>query len=187
MKKIAVVLISLILLGCEATPVQNASQVKTKSKLNPDIQLPLDVSVAYYVDKSKPDRKINFYGKLEEAAELVVKDFFSNSEKLSSTSDFDYLIQLGAVSDWDFVWGGYESDLELVIKNRNGDTVFKRQVQSSASGTGGVYDFNAVYNAFVKSIKENLIISGLYEDGSLTPLSQKINDEFNIECDSNFE
>ena len=76
MKKIAVVLISLILLGCEATPVQNASQVKTKSKLNPDIQLPLDVSVAYYVDKSKPDRKINFYGKLEEAAELVVKDFF---------------------------------------------------------------------------------------------------------------
>ncbi len=157
MKKIAVVLISLILLGCEATPVQNASQVKTKSKLNPDIQLPLDVSVAYYVDKSKPDRKINFYGKLEEAAELVVKDFFSNSEKLSSTSDFDYLIQLGAVSDWDFVWGGYESDLELVIKNRNGDTVFKRQVQSSASGTGGVYDFNAVYNAFVKSIKENLI------------------------------
>jgi len=30
-----------------------------------------------------------------------------------------------------------------------------------------------------KSIKENLIISGLYEDGSLTPLSQKINDECN--------
>ncbi|MFS1701643.1 S1 family peptidase [Alteromonas sp. AMM-1] len=157
MKKLVVMLISLILLGCEATPVQNAAQVKTKSKLNANIQLPLDVTAAFYVDKSTPERKINFYGKLEEATELVMKDFFTSSEQLTSSSNFDYLIQLGAVSDWDYVWGGYESDLELVIKNRSGDTVFKRQVQSSASGTGGVYDFNAVYNAFVKSVKELLI------------------------------
>lgn len=157
MKKLVVMLISLILLGCEATPVQNAAQVKTKSKLNANIQLPLDVTAAFYVDKSTPERKINFYGKLEEATELVMKDFFTSSEQLTSSSNFDYLIQLGAVSDWDYVWGGYESELELVIKNRSGDIVFKRQVQSSASGTGGVYDFNAVYNAFVKSVKELLI------------------------------
>lgn len=48
--------------------------------------------VVYYVDKSKFDRKINFYGKLEEVVELVVKDFFLNSEKLFFISDFDYLI-----------------------------------------------------------------------------------------------
>ncbi|GEA12633.1 serine protease [Alteromonas sp. KUL49] len=157
MKQIAIVLAALVLLGCEATPVQNAGDIKTNTKLNAGIQLPIDVSVAYYVDKSKPDSKINFYGTLEEATDLVTKDLFATSEPLNSKSDFDYLIQLGAVSDWDFMWGGYESDLKITIKNRKGETIFSREVESKASGTGGFYDINAVYNAFAKSIKENLI------------------------------
>jgi hypothetical protein len=44
----------------------------------------------------------------------------------------------------------------IVVKNRRGETVFKRNVESKASGAGGFYDLNAVYNAFAKSIKENL-------------------------------
>jgi len=156
MKHILIVLTALVLLGCEATPVQNAGQIKTKTKLNANINLPLSVSVAYHVDKSTPENKINFYGKLEDATELVTQGLFEGSEKLTATSDFDYLIQLAAVSDWDFMWGGYESDLMIVVKNRRGETVFKRNVESKASGTGGFYDLNAVYNAFAKSIKENL-------------------------------
>jgi len=105
MKHILIVLIAFALLGCEATPVQNAGQIKTKTKLNTNINLPLSVSVAYHVDKSTPDNKINFYGKLEDTTELVTQGIFERSEKLSSTSDFDYLIQLAAVSDWDFMWG----------------------------------------------------------------------------------
>lgn len=157
MKYIVMAFVSLLLIGCEATPVQNAGQIKTKSKLNQSIQLPLSTSVAYYVDKSETENKINFYGKLEEASGLVTKEFFTTSEKLTSESNFDYLIQIAAVSDWDFMWGGYDSDFELIIKNRNGETIFKRQVKSKASGTGGYYDFNAVYNGFAKTIKELLI------------------------------
>lgn len=158
MKHLLIIVAALVLLGCEATPVKHAGQIKTKSKLNTTINLPVAVSVAYHVDRSTPDgRKINFFGKLEEAAELVTQDLFTQSEQLSSSSEFDYLMQLAATSEWDFVWGGYESDLVLTIKNRQGETVFKRNVKSEASGTGGLYDFNAVYNAFALSIKENLI------------------------------
>ncbi len=175
MKHIAIVLAALVLLGCEATPVQNAGEIRTNTKLNAGIQLPIDVSVAYYVDKSKPESKINFYGSLEEATDLVTKDIFSTSEPLTSTSDFDYLIQLGAVSDWDFMWGGYDSDLKITIKNRQGETLFSREVVSKASGAGGFYDLNAVYNAFAKSIKENLI-EFLNTNGSnlVVPASQHV-------------
>lgn len=175
MKYLVVILVTLALVGCEATPVQSAGQIKTKNRVHSSIPLPLPVSVAYHVDKSKPEgRRINFFGKLEEATELVTNDIFANSEALTSSSDFDFLIQLGAISEWDYVWGGYESDLELVIKDREGFVLFKRQVESQASGTGGFYDLNAVYNAFAKSIKQNLIeFLNEYATNLIVPESEK--------------
>lgn len=146
--------ITLFLLGCEATAVKNTAQIKTKVKLAKNITLPIQARVAYHVDKFTPENKVNFYGKLEEAAELVTKDMFQSAEELTSTSDFDYLIKLKASSDWDRMWGGWDSDLQFTVVDRQGEVVFSKTTKSKGSGTTGLYDMNAVFNAFAISLKE---------------------------------
>lgn len=155
MRSFIALFIIVILMGCEATPVKNANQIKTKVKLNTNFALPLNLPVSFYVDKSKPgQRKINFYGKLEEAAELVFSDIFEKSSKLKQGAEIAYLIELSAISEWDYFWGGYKSDFKYVVKSPDGNVVFHREVETKASGAGGFYDINAVYNDFAKSIKE---------------------------------
>lgn len=142
------------LAGCEATAVNSAAAIKTKLKLNESVSSPVQLPVAYYVDKSGYDKKINFYGKMEEAAQLVSEEMFVSAEKLSTTSNFGYLLKIKTNSDWDYVWGGWENDIELTIVDRTGSVLMTKKVMKKASGTGGLYDFNAVYNAFAAALKD---------------------------------
>ena len=150
------VLVSLILLlGCEATPVKNVGDIKTKVKLNNDIKLPVASQVAYYVDKTRPgSNQINFYGTMEEALHLVLGEMFSGAEKLKNNTKFQYFYEVSTISEWDFVWGGYKSTLKFNIKDSSGNLLFSKSTESSASGTGGFYDVHAVFNDFAKNIKE---------------------------------
>lgn len=146
-----------LLIGCEATPVNNAAMIKTKLKLDERATTPIQVPVAYYVGKKVPDDKVNFFGKMEEAAELITSEMFVSSENLTSESEFIYLIQLHPTSDWDYVWGGWESDIEINILDRAGNKLMSRTIQKKAAASGGLYDFNAVYNAFASALKDAMI------------------------------
>jgi len=157
MKYFAVLAIVVLLAGCESTAVKSASAVKTKAKINQNISLPVASKVAYYVDKSVTEKKVNFYGKMEEALELVTSDLFSETGLLNSQSDFDYLLKVATTSKWDYVWGGWESIIELNVIDRSGKQVFSRSFEQQASGTGGFYDMNAVFNSFAAGVKGSLI------------------------------
>jgi len=146
-----------LLVGCEATPVNNAAAIKTKLKLNQQLSLPVQVPIAYYVDKSKVENRVNFFGKMEEAAQLITDEMFKSGENLSSESDFVYLVNIKSSSDWDYVWGGWESDIEVDILDRSGKKLMSRTIEKKASSAGGLYDFNAVYNAFAAALKDLMI------------------------------
>ena len=88
--KFVVICLVAILVGCEATAVKNSARLKTQTLLNPAVTLPVQVPVAVYVDKVKPEKGVNFHGKIEEAAILVAGDMFSAAETLSATSEFQY-------------------------------------------------------------------------------------------------
>lgn len=154
--KFAVICFVVILVGCEATAVKNSARLKTKTLLNPSVTLPVQVPVAIYVNKVKPEKGVNFHGKLEEAAILVAGDMFSTAETLSATSKFQYLLKVKAISDWDRVWGGWQSHLTLDIVEPDGTSVFSANLSKKSSG-GGLYDFNAVHNALAGAIKELLV------------------------------
>jgi S1-C subfamily serine protease len=144
-------------MACEATPVTDTASIKTKTKLNQNITLPVNAKVAFYVDKSVKEDKINFIGKMEEALELVGNDMFSNAEPLTSKSDFDFLIKVKTNSDWNYTWGGWESDIELDIVDKSGSKLYSTEVTERASGTGGFYDFHAVFNANAEVLKEQFV------------------------------
>ncbi|TKB56135.1 S1 family peptidase [Ferrimonas aestuarii] len=155
MKRLAVVALLALLVGCEATPVETASAIKTKKVLKKNIELPVDYPVAIYVDKTKPETGINFFGKLEEASLLVASDMFSHAEMLNAESDFNYLLRVKSNSRWDTVWGGYNSVVNLEVVDRQGNVVFSQETKKGSSG--GYLDFDAVYNALAKVMKESLI------------------------------
>lgn len=155
MRSAFMLVVVLLLMGCEATPVKNAGDIKSKVKLNSNLTLPVNLPVAYYVDKSKPgERKINFYGKLEEAAELVLTDMFGSASELKQGEPVAWFIELEAQSDWDFFWGGYKSQFGYKVKLPDGTVIFSRNIETKANGAGGFYDVHAVYNDFAKNIKE---------------------------------
>jgi hypothetical protein len=60
-------------------------------------------------------------------------------------------------SDWDYVWGGWENDVELQIVDREGNIQMQKTIAKKASGSGGLYNINSVYNAFAAAIKDLLI------------------------------
>ncbi|MBQ4864178.1 trypsin-like peptidase domain-containing protein [Pseudoalteromonas sp. MMG013] len=157
MRFIFTLLVVVLLVGCEATPINNAANIKTKQKLNSNLSLPIALPIAFHVDRTVPEKKVNFIGKLEEAAQLVTSDFFISSEKLNSTTKFAYLVKLKAISDWDYAWGGWNSNFHMTMLDHEGNIIFQKNIKANASGTGGLYDFNAVYNAFAKATKELLI------------------------------
>lgn len=157
MRLLFIFLAAALLLGCEATPVNNAAAIKTKLKLNQQVALPVQVPVAYYVDKSKVESKVNFFGKMEEAAQLITEEMFASGENLSSESDFVYLINIKSNSEWDYVWGGWESDIEVDILDRAGNKLMSKTIEKKSSSAGGLYDFNAVYNAFAAGLKDVMI------------------------------
>jgi len=145
------------LIGCEATAVRSSEEVTTSNKLNPQIASPVQVPVAIYVDKSKPDkqRTVNFYAILEEAAELVGDGLFESSELLSSKSEFQYLLSMSAFSTWNRAWGIWNAELELIVLSRDGRTLFTGTFKSSESG--GLYDSDAIYNSLAEAAKESII------------------------------
>lgn len=153
----ALLILIILLVGCEATPVNNAALIKTKLKLDKRISTPVQLPVAYYVNKKAPKDKVNFFGKMEEAAQLVTSDMFMSSEKLTSESEFVYLIELNTSSDWDYVWGGWESDIEISIVDRSGNQLMNKHIQKKAASAGGLYDFNAVYNSYASALKDLII------------------------------
>ncbi|MCF6442158.1 serine protease [Pseudoalteromonas luteoviolacea] len=157
MRILALMIVFVALSGCEATRVNNVNSIKTKVKLNNTLSLPINADVAFHVDRSVPEDKVNFIGQLESAAELVTQEMFSSSKKLDSDVKFDYLIKLKATSDWDIVWGGWDSDFTIQIFSADGELIFDKASIAKASGSGGVYDFNAVFNSFAKETKTALI------------------------------
>ncbi|MFW8590425.1 S1C family serine protease [Glaciecola sp. 2405UD65-10] len=157
MRILLILIATVVLMACEATPVNNAAAIKTKVKLKSEVALPVQLPVAYYVDKSEFENKVNFYGKMEEAAQLVTEQMFMSGEKLSNTSAFVYLIDVKSSSSWDYVWGGWESDIEVAILDHKGNKLMSRNIKKSASGAGGLYDFNAVYNSFAEALKSFVI------------------------------
>ena len=145
-----------IMAGCEATAVKDTSAIRTKQKLNEDLSLPVQLPIAYYVDKSEPTKGVNFYGKLEDVTELVAGDMFSGATKLTTTSDFQYLLYLKTVSKWDRNWGFWSTNLELQVISRQGEVLHIGNVDKTSRG-GGPYDYDAVHNGLAAALKEVLV------------------------------
>lgn len=174
MYKLFILFFVITLVGCEATPVKNTSDIQTEKKLLTGLKTPVQIPVAFYVDKSKPKKRneINFIGKLEEATQLVAGDMFASAEKLSTTSNFQYLFNMKVVSTWDRLWGGWRSNVEMTAVNRRGESIFSGST-SNTSGGAGLYDFDAVYNSLAMAVKE-LMVDFLNKQGPAT-LRQAVN------------
>ena len=150
--------ISIVLLtGCESTPVTDVSTIQTTTKLTQGLELPIDVPIAIYVDKGKPEPTyINFFGKLGETSEMVASDMFSSAELLKGTSDFHYLFRYRSASNFSTAWGTWKSEVWLDVVDSSGNTVFSTSAKGSSTG-GGFYDMNSVHNSLAKPVKETLI------------------------------
>ena len=157
MRALIVFLMLGALLGCEATAVRSSAEVMTKNSLNQNITTPVALPVAIYVDKSRPENKraINFYAKLEEAAELVADGLFQSVEILTPNSDFKYLFSMGAISTWNQAWGVWSAELTVKVLDRSGEVLFTGNFKSSENG--GLYDFDAIHNSQAEAAKEAMI------------------------------
>ena len=150
----------LFLAGCETIAIKDAGLIRTKNQLNPQLTLPVATSVAYYVDKYRPDQEgYNLFGQLEKAAGLVTGGIFSNAEKLAADSQFDYLIRLKALSKGKYQFGGdrWTSDVEMEVLTPNGTSIFTSTMSGKGSTSGGL-TFDAAHNSFATLIKEMLIL-----------------------------
>ncbi len=155
--KLTLLFLVAVLAGCEATAVKKQSDIRTKGNLTKGFMLPVDLPVAYYVDKGKPSNgNVNFYQILEDATGLVMKGFFSESTVLSRESEFYYLLRVKALSHWNRTWGGWKSEVELEVVGRDGEVVYTSTYPVRSTGAG-IYDFNAVHNSFAKAVKEMTI------------------------------
>jgi len=174
MYKVIILFIFISLVACQATPVKNSSDVVTEKKLTGGLKTPIQLPVAFYVDKSKPKKRneINFIGKLEEATQLIADDMFTSAEKLSSNSDFQYLFNLKVISTWDRFWGGWRSNVEMKAVDRGGKTIYTGSTSSKSEGAG-LYDFDAVYNSLASAVKE-LMVDFLNQQGNAS-ISEAIN------------
>ena len=149
-------MLSLLLVGCETTPVKTATEIETKQHVDKSIGLPINTPVAIYVDSYKPDEGVNFYGSMKKAAELVTKDFFSDVVYLKSGEPFQYLVKFRTNSNWLPAWGRWESVVNIDILNEAGDTIYTKEFKD-ASGMTRLADFDAVFNSQAKITKESLI------------------------------
>ncbi|MBW9267423.1 MAG: serine protease [Candidatus Thiodiazotropha sp. (ex. Lucinisca nassula)] len=156
MLRIFLALTVLLITGCQTTPVKTAGEIKTGSKIDTSINLPVNLPVAIYVDRHKPDKGINFYGSMKEAAKLVSEDFFSKVEYLKSGNNFHYLIKFKTNSTWEYGWGRWASTISVDILSNQGDTIYTREFKDS-SGMTIFNDFSAVFNSQAKIVKESLI------------------------------
>ena len=148
--------LSLLLAGCETTPVKTATEIETEQHVDESIGLPINTPVAIYVDNYNPDKGLNFYGSMKEAAELVTKDFFSDVEYLKSGKPFQYLVKFRTNSNWLPAWGRWETTVKMEILNDSGNTIYTRDLKN-ASGMTTLTDFSAIFNSQAKMTKESLI------------------------------
>jgi serine protease Do len=157
MKRILFLFFILVLVGCEAIPIKKSGEIHTKNTVKPTLHPPVDVTIAFYVDRHKPEQGVNFYGKMKEAAKLVTAEFFKGNEELKSDSNFQYLLIIKSSSDWDRMWGNWNSLVSTEILNNQGELLFSKNSKIS-SESSNLYDFNAVFNSFAKSLKEDIIM-----------------------------
>jgi S1-C subfamily serine protease len=148
--------ITLLLAGCETTPVKTASEIQTENKVHQSIHLPVNLPIAIYVDSYKPDKGVNFYGSMKEAAKLASEDLFSEVEYLKPGKYFQYLLKFKTNSTWEPAWGRWVSTVTVDILNNQGNTVYTRNIKNS-SGMTSLNDFSAVFNSQAKIVKEILI------------------------------
>ena len=154
--------VAIFLVACQAVPIENVGTIKTKTALKSSISLPIDASVAFYVDKTKPGTsEINFFGLAEEAVQLVGESYFSNIEDLNADSEFDFLFRIKMISTWDHIWGGWDSVAELNVIDNQGRSFYSNNAKASSSGAG-LYDIVAVKNSQAKAVKEliNVFLNG---------------------------
>ena len=154
MTRLLTLAVFVFLAGCEATAIKDASKIRTSIALNENITTPVDVPVAYYIDKSKPEKNsVNFHKKLDEAIGLIDDDFFKSNKQLTNSSKFKYLFKLKTFSTWNQTWGNWINNLEMEVVDNTGNTLFKRSVKKQVGG-GGLYDFDAVFNGLAAAYKE---------------------------------
>ncbi|MCV6620374.1 MAG: serine protease [Cellvibrionaceae bacterium] len=150
----AIVVFSLIVLaGCQATAIKDVQSVNTKVFLNEQIKKPTNLKLAYYVKKGKPEQGVNFWGVLEEATELVGKEYFQEVSKLDSGKSHAYLLNLETNSRWSNGWGKWNTTVKASFLDQDGKLIYQTSTEGSASGAGP-YDFAAVHNTFVKAVLE---------------------------------
>lgn len=157
MRLLMIVIVFGALLGCEATAIRSSSEITTVNKLNPEVSTPIAVPVAIYVDKSKPEQKhaINFFAKMEEAAQLVTDDLFQSSVKLTTSSDFQYMFYFSSINTWNQAWGIWNAEVNLKVLNHQGETLYTGTFKSSENG--GLYDIDGVFNSLAEAAKEGII------------------------------
>jgi S1-C subfamily serine protease len=146
----------LFVAGCESVPVKDAKEIQTESQLTGAIRMPVNLPVAIYVDSSKPETGVNFYGKMKEAAQLVLSEYFSEADDLKPGRRFQYLLKFKANSVWNAAWGRWESVITVEVVSNQGEVLYSKN-QKNASSNSRLYDFSAVFNAFAKVVKETVI------------------------------
>ena len=157
MYRFVLLLTMLAITGCEATAVKNSDAIRTNIPLNKSIALPIDAPVAFYVDKSTPDKAVNFYGKLGEAAKLVTSGMFSGASELEANSQFLYLFKFKSVSRWNRISGGWKSEITTEVVDNQGKQLFNVTRYVTSRG-GGPYDINAIFNSFAGAIKSSMTL-----------------------------
>lgn len=154
MKRILTLLLAVVLTGCEATAVKDTASIQTKAVLSQDIQTPVQVPVAFYVDRGKPEVGVNFYGQLEKATKFVGDSMFMSAEKVSTDSKYQFLIYFKTSSRWDRTWGGWDSVIDMTVYSKTGETLYSTSTPTSTAAMTGLYDMTAIYNSFAQGTKE---------------------------------
>lgn len=167
MRFLVIALTAVLIAGCNAVPVKNVQEIKTTTKLNKQINTPVNIPVAYYAEEDQLTRIMQQYSgggggwvfavgpQFKEALDLVLPGIFTDAKQLKLGSQPKYLFKFSSNTTFDPMFGTANVSVHMNVVNRDGETLFKTMAEGSSStgGIGGGYE-TIFMNAYAQAIKE---------------------------------
>lgn len=157
-----------LLSGCAHTVQKDASQIKATTKLSEGIQLPADINVGYYLDKSTQHGNmftekglralaIASHKQFNTAIENIFTPYFASVEPIENGKHYDLVFKIS--SDLEITaWPNYIATLDIdvyeIASDRRHSITAKKSVTSM-----NMYDEFAIHNAYAAALKEGLFQS----------------------------
>ena len=168
LKYISIVILLTFISACATTAHQNISEVKSNIDLAKEINIPMPIKVAYYYPFRQNFEKLNItpdgnafhlVGRiLEKSLDFMMPSYFEKPKKLTSESEFSYLLAFKAnikTTSTTFK-KSYDISLDMRVLDINGKEIFT-STSSNNITSSNAYDDQAIINGFNTTVKENVI------------------------------